>query len=163
MLGLVAQTALADSAAQSRYSHVLWCLNTHPVHNVHDRAWQTRATNTVPIRRPAVLQVTGEDVDDFKRAAKQQIRPLLDRDRDPLSGEWIFAYLRPLGSDPTSKGARKACSDPCHSGILQAHSVASSALHGFLLAAACGHASKHACSVKLLSYDLTGLMLSLSA
>ena len=52
-------------------------------------------------------QVTGEDVDEVKRTAKQQIRAVLERDRDPLSGEWIIAYLRPLTSDPASKGARK--------------------------------------------------------
>ncbi|KAK9806020.1 hypothetical protein WJX73_006019 [Symbiochloris irregularis] len=51
--------------------------------------------------------VTGEDKDDFNRSAKQQIRAILDRDRDPLSGEWIIAYLRPLASDPSSKGSRK--------------------------------------------------------
>lgn len=48
-------------------------------------------------------------MDDFKRSAKQQIKAILERDRDPLSGEWIIAYLRPLGSDPTSKGSRKVC------------------------------------------------------
>ena len=65
------------------------------------------ATAVTSMQRAYSSQVTGEDKDEFNRTAKQQIKAVVDRDRDPLAGEAIIAYLRPLASDPTSKGSRK--------------------------------------------------------
>ena len=62
------------------------------------------------------MQVSGDDVDDYKRALKGQLRSLLDREKDPLgmlAPEYVIAYVNPsaggAGLEALSKGAKKAC------------------------------------------------------
>lgn len=55
------------------------------------------------------MQVSGENVDDYKQNVRDGLRRMLDPPVDPLGGpvEWIIVYVRPSTIDPQSKGPGK--------------------------------------------------------
>ena len=63
-----------------------------------------------------LLQVGGEDADEYKRTVRTRVKELVDRASEAQTGgapEWLVVYVCPHSAGPASKAAGKARSSAC--------------------------------------------------